>query len=177
MHRKTSALTGNKMLGLERSALIGAVTAIFFFVISTALTVYTVQNVRDSNARVTQTHGLVVALDLLLIDIQDAETALRGFLLTSEQAYLSPYHRALPQVQSRMETISSAATAEMRERGSIEELRAFVLSKLEVMAQTLEVFETRGAADALTLVKSDRGRSDMDGIRNVISQSVSYTHL
>ncbi len=53
MHRKTSALTGNKMLGLERSALIGAVTAIFFFVISTALTVYTVQNVRDSNARVT----------------------------------------------------------------------------------------------------------------------------
>nr|WP_280520055.1 response regulator [Rhizobium cremeum] len=158
------------MLGLERSALIGAVTAIFFFVISTALTVYTVQNVRNSNARVTQTHGLVVALDLLLIDIQDAETGLRGFLLTSEEAYLAPYHRALPQIQTRMDTISSAATAEMRERGSVEELRAFVSSKLEVMAQTLEVFETRGEAEALALVKTDRGRSDMDGIRNVISQ-------
>ncbi|WP_171676372.1 CHASE3 domain-containing protein, partial [Shigella flexneri] len=117
-----------------------------------------------------QTHGLVVALDLLLIDIQDAETGLRGFLLTSEEAYLAPYHRALPQVQSRMDTISSAATAEMRERGIVDELRAFVSSKLEVMALTLEVFQTRGSVEALTLVKSDRGRSDMDGIRNVISQ-------
>ncbi len=58
------------MLGLERNTLIGLLSALLFFVVSTALSVYTVQNVRDSNARVTQTHGLVVALDLLLIDIQ-----------------------------------------------------------------------------------------------------------
>ncbi len=46
----------------------------------------------------------------------------------------------------------------------------YVSSKLEVMAQTLEVFQRQGVAEALSLVKTDRGRSDMDGIRNVISQ-------
>lgn len=148
----------------------GLLAAIFFFVLSTGLSIYTIQNVRASNASVTQTHGLIVALDLLLIDVQDAETALRGFLLTAEESYLSPYNRALPRVQSRMDAISLAATTEMRESGSVEELRAYVASKLEVMAQTLELFQTRGAAEALQLVRSDRGQSDMDGIRRVISQ-------
>jgi signal transduction histidine kinase/CHASE3 domain sensor protein/CheY-like chemotaxis protein len=170
MHRKTTALAGRRTLGLEHNVAIGLLSAIFFFIVSTAISIYTVQNVKDSNAGVTQTHGLVVALDLLLIDIQDAETALRGFLLTADESYLLPYHRALPQVQGRMDSINSAVTAEMRERGSVEELRGYLSSKLEVMAQTLGLFQRQGAAQALALVKSDRGRSDMDGIRTIISQ-------
>lgn len=170
MHRKTSALTDKRTLGLERNALMGLLAAVFFFILSTGLSIYTIQNVRTSSASVTQTHALIVALDLLLIDVQDAETALRGFLLTAEDSYLTPYNRALPQAQSRMDTISSAATTEMRESGSVEALRAFVTSKLEIMAQTLELYQTRGAAEALVLVRSDRGQSDMDGIRTAISE-------
>ncbi len=84
MHRKTSVLTGSRMLGLERNALIGLLAAIVFFVASAALSFFTIQNIRDNSDRVTQTHSLIVALDLLLIDIQDAETGLRGYLLTGE---------------------------------------------------------------------------------------------
>jgi CHASE3 domain sensor protein len=170
MHRKTTALAGKRTLGLEHNAAIGLLAAIFFFIVSTAISIYTVQNVKESNVGVTQTHGLVVALDLLLIDIQDAETALRGFLLTADETYLLPYHRALPQVQSRLDTINAVATAEMRERGSVQELRAYISSKLDVMAQTLGAFQRQGAAEALVLVNSDRGRSDMEGIRTIISQ-------
>jgi signal transduction histidine kinase/DNA-binding response OmpR family regulator/CHASE3 domain sensor protein len=170
MHRKTTAMAGKRTLGLEHNAAIGLLSAIFFFIVSTAISIYTVQNVKESNVGVTQTHGLVVALDLLLIDVQDAETALRGFLLTADETYLLPYHRALPQVQSRLDTINSVATAEMRERGSVQELRAYISSKLDVMAQTLGAFQRQGAAEALVLVNSDRGRSDMEGIRTIISQ-------
>ncbi len=158
------------MLGLERNALAGLVAAIFFFIISTVISVYTVQNVKDSNARVTQTHGLVVALDLLMIDIQDAETGLRGFLLTAEEPYLTPYFRALPQIETRLDTISSAATTEIRESGSVQELQAYVTSKLDVMAQTLRAYQSQGAVEALVLMKSDRGRNDMEGIRSVVAK-------
>ncbi|WP_246697361.1 ATP-binding protein [Rhizobium sp. G21] len=170
MHRKTSALNGAKGIGLERNALMGLAAAVFFFVVSTAISIYTIQNVRDSNSRVTQTHGLIVALDLLLIDAQDAETGLRGFLLTAKDTYLAPYYRALSQVKSRLATIGLLATTEMQERGSVEELRGYVESKLGVMDRTLRLYREKGQAGALTLVQSDQGRSDMDGIRAVVSQ-------
>jgi CheY-like chemotaxis protein/CHASE3 domain sensor protein len=170
MHRKTSALNGAKGIGLERNALMGLAAAVFFFVVSTAISIYTIQNVRDSNSRVTQTHGLIVALDLLLIDAQDAETGLRGFLLTAKDTYLAPYYRALSQVKSRLATIGLLATSEMQERGSVEELRGYVESKLGVMDRTLRLYREKGQAGALTLVQSDQGRSDMDGIRAVVSQ-------
>lgn len=170
VHRKTADMANTGTLGLERSALFGLLCAVIFFIISTAISVYTILNVKESNLQVTKTHGLIVALDLLLIDMQDAETGLRGLLLTGDDDYLTPYHRALPQIQGRMDIISSSATAEMHERKSVEELRGYVSSKLEVMAQTLLVYQTQGPADALTLMKGNRGRSDMDGIRSVVFQ-------
>ena len=93
MHRKTSALTGNRLLGLGRNALLGLLAAIAFFVASASLSYLTVQNIKGNSARVTQTHALIVALDLLLIDVQDAETGLRGYLLTGDDGYLDPYNR------------------------------------------------------------------------------------
>lgn len=170
MHRKASATAATHSFGLERNVFIGLSCAFIFLLISTAVSIYTIDNVRRSNASVTQTHGFIVALDLLLIDIQDAESGLRGFLLTSDEPYLLPYLRAVPQIESRIASINSTATDEMRQRGTVEALRAYVSSKLEIMAQTLQLFQRQGEVEALALVASDRGRSDMEGIREMVGQ-------
>lgn len=158
------------MLGLERNAFLGLLTAIVFFVASTALSIYTIGNIRESGGRVTQTHNLIVALDLLLIDVQDAETGLRGYILTNDPEYLKPYNRAISQVQSRLETFETATTARMRERGGPAELQGFVRSKLDGMAETLRRYREQGQAAALELMSTDRGRSDMEGIRDTVSK-------
>jgi CheY-like chemotaxis protein/CHASE3 domain sensor protein len=158
------------MLGLERNALIGLLAAIVFFVASAALSFFTIQNIRDNSARVTQTHSLIVALDLLLIDIQDAETGLRGYLLTGEDEYLGPYNRAMSQIGNRVEMLDSIATPEMRERGGPSELRAFTVSKLDTMRETLRLYREVGQSAALAQLRTDRGRSDMDGIRDTVQQ-------
>lgn len=170
MHRKTSVLTTRRMLGLERKALIGLLVAIVFFVASGTLSFLTVQSIKDNSVRVNQTHSLIVALDLLVIDVQDAETGLRGYLLTGDDDYLAPYDRAMSQVENRVETLSTIVTPEMRERGGPSELRAFTLSKLDTMRETLRLYREEGEAAALTFMRTDRGRSDMDGIRDTVGQ-------
>lgn len=170
MHRKTSALTGNRLLGLGRNALLGLLAAIAFFVASASLSYLTVQNIKGNSARVTQTHALIVALDLLLIDVQDAETGLRGYLLTGDDGYLDPYNRAMSQVENRIETLDSIATPEMHERGGPSELRAFAVSKLGTMRETLRLYGEEDEAAAVAFMRTDRGRSDMDGIRDMVGQ-------
>ncbi len=170
MHRKTSVLTGKRLLGLGRNALFGLLAAIVFFVASASLSYFTVQNIKGNSARVTQTHSLIVALDLLLIDVQDAETGLRGYLLTGDDGYLDPYNRAMSQVENRIETLDSIATPEMHERGGPSELRAFTVSKLGTMRETLRLYGEAGEAAAVAFMRTDRGRSDMDGIRDTVGQ-------
>ncbi|WP_246160555.1 response regulator [Aureimonas fodinaquatilis] len=163
-------MTGSRTLGLERNAFIGLLAAIVFFAASAALSFYTIQNIRDNSARVTQTHSLITALDLLLIDVQDAEAGLRGYLLTADDQYLGPYNRAMSQVENRIETLNSVATTQMRERGGPSELRAFTVSKLDTMRETLRLYREEGQAAALEFMRTDRGRSDMDGIRNTVGK-------
>ncbi len=170
MHRKTSVLTGKRLLGLGRNALFGLLAVIVFFIASASLSYFTVQNIRGNSARVTQTHSLIVALDLLLIDLQDAETGLRGYLLTGDDGYLDPYNRAMSQVENRIESLASIATPEMRERGGPSELRAFTVSKLGTMRETLRLHREEGEAAAVAFMRTDRGRSDMNGIRDTVGQ-------
>ncbi len=78
---------------------------------------------------------------------------------------LGPYNRAMSQIGSRIEMLDSIATPEMRERGGPSELRAFTVSKLDNMRETLRLYREEGQSAALAQLRTDRGRSDMDGIR------------
>ena len=102
--------------------------------------------------------------------MQDAETGLRGYLLTGDDGYLDPYNRAMSQVENRIETLDSIATPEMHERGGPSELRAFTVSKLGTMRETLRLYGEAGEAAAVAFMRTDRGRSDMDGIRDTVGQ-------
>lgn len=81
MHRKSAALNKLGGLGLEKSLAFGLLAAVVFFVISAAVAVYTTQTLRTSNESVVKTHQVIVSIDLLLSDVQDAETGQRGYLL------------------------------------------------------------------------------------------------
>ncbi|OJF98193.1 response regulator [Pararhizobium antarcticum] len=170
MHRKSSATGTKTALGLEPTVLIGLAFALVFFVLSTTVAAYTTQQLRASNASVVQTHRVIVAIDLLLIDAQDAETGQRGYLLTGEDDYLEPYHRAFSQVQNRMTSVERLIGDDISQQARFEELRGYVESKFREMDQTLRVYREEGQSAALALVASDRGKSDMDGIRKLVSE-------
>ena len=75
MHRKSSAINNTGRLGLGKTATLGLVTALAFFVLSGAVALYITHHLRSSNDRVIQTHQVIVAVDQLLLDIQNAETS------------------------------------------------------------------------------------------------------
>ncbi|PWW00109.1 signal transduction histidine kinase [Hoeflea marina] len=170
MHRRTSALGNKTALGLEPAVLIGLGVALVFFILSTTVAVYTTQLLRVSNASVVQTHKIIVAIDLLLLDVQDAETGQRGYLLTGEEEYLEPYRRALSQVQNRLRAVDELIAGETSQQGRLEQLRGYIDSKLNEMDETLRIYREQGRSAALALVASDRGKTDMDSIRDVVDQ-------
>ena len=170
MHRKSAALNKLGGLGLEKSLAFGLLAAVVFFAISAAVAVYTTQTLRTSNESVVKTHQVIVSIDLLLSDVQDAETGQRGYLLTGNEQYLRPYQRAVAQIQSRLARVESLLTTDTAQSYRLEDLRNSASSKLDELDETIRAYRTAGPAAALVLVNTDRGKFDMDAIRTLVSE-------
>jgi len=57
---------------------------------------------QDVRAEVGRTRSEIIALQALLATIEDAETGQRGYLLTGDQAYLTPYRQATALIESEL---------------------------------------------------------------------------
>jgi PAS domain S-box-containing protein len=106
----------------------------------------------------------------LLSALRDAETGQRGYVLTTDEKYLTPYEAALRELEQRMDT---AATHVQADGGSIDAfipLQDLVARKLAELARTIELTREGKHAAALAVVRSGEGRNLMEEIRELVSK-------
>nr|WP_172691025.1 response regulator [Agrobacterium larrymoorei]ASK49477.1 histidine kinase [Agrobacterium larrymoorei] len=170
MHRKDAAVRPTKGFGLDTPILIGLAAALLFFVASTIASLQTTRSLRENNSKVVQTHEVIVAIDLLQSDVQDAETGQRGYLLTGNERYLEPYERARSQLTSRFKELESVMGSDLVQQRRLAELRTDVDRKLDELARTIDLRRNGNAEAALALVNSDVGKIAMDALRSTIAE-------
>lgn len=164
---KQSAMpdVSRRTLGLDPMVAFSLLGALVFFVISAGAAFYNLQALSDGNRRVTQTHNVIVALDELLSIVQDAETGQRGFLLTNNDAYLAPYTAAVSAASPKLDEIAQLIDDNPAQVPRIATLRSHVAAKLAELRETIELRQTQSLEAALATVNSDRGKVEMDAIR------------
>jgi signal transduction histidine kinase/CheY-like chemotaxis protein/CHASE3 domain sensor protein len=148
------------------SSLVG----VFIFFLFTGIVAYrNLQILREDNEKIVHSHDVIVALDLLLSSIQDAETGQRGFLLTNNNQYLDPYNTALTRIPLRLDEIAQLTNDNPAQQARIEPLKQHVGAKLTELKQTIGLRRAQGFDAALTMVNSDRGKVEMDAIRGQLA--------
>ena len=105
--------------------------------------------------------------------LQDAETGQRGYLLTGEAAYLEPYDRARDQIRTDLARLREAAGAADTGAERIDRLTALVDDKFAELAETVALTAAGRTDEALTIVRSDRGKALMDEARTVVSAIIA----
>ena len=102
-------------------------------------------------------------------DLVDAETAQRGFIITSNEAYLEPYEKALTQFAKDVADLR-LRTAEVDEGKAIapepvEELIRLGQAKMDLVGHNLAEFRAGNVDELRVVIASDQGRVLMDEIR------------
>lgn len=103
----------------------------------------------------------VERLDSLLVQLMDAENAVRGYLLTGNRAHLEPYEKSLETVNHTLEEIRWDLDPTPANIAAVNELSEIVAIKLGSLEQAIE----RGKAGEETRIK---GKRDTDAIRDGI---------
>jgi signal transduction histidine kinase len=106
----------------------------------------------------------------LLSTVKDAETGQRGFIITGDAAFRTPYDVALRAVAEQEKAFieKTMPLPDYAERAS--RISKLVEDKLAELAGTVNLMEQGRQAEAIAEVKTDRGRVLMDELRTEIGR-------
>ena len=127
------------------------------------------QMLRLDQSRQLATQTLIVReeIEVLLSLLKDAETGQRGFLITGNAEYLTPYESATRAIGPHLDRLRELVGGDSVQRTRATRLQTLIADKLAELEQTVRLRRQRGYVAAARVVVTDAGKRLMDGIREV----------
>jgi len=112
-------------------------------------------------------------LDRLQLRLVDAETGVRGYLLTGEPVYLEPYEAAITGLDQKLTLIGQDFADLPASTPAIAELRELVDDKLRVMAEAVaqRTMADQPTGDIVGKELMDQIRHSLDGLRQQLGSA------
>jgi len=123
------------------------------------------------NARwVAHTHDVLTQLEAAATGVTQAETELRGFLMTDQESYLVPYSAGLTETRLRLEAVRKITADSPPQQARVHKLEPLILHRLDLLEALLKIGHDQGFEAARRILTFDRGPEYMEEIRQGVQQ-------
>jgi CheY-like chemotaxis protein/signal transduction histidine kinase/CHASE3 domain sensor protein len=157
-------------LPLPPRTLIGFLLAVVAVAIIALLSYLSLQTTTTTAASLTQTVEVLGRLESLLSTLKDAETGQRGYLLTGEENYLTPYTDAKDALPDEIRSMRGLFANRPDQRRRLDGLESLANLKMAELDSTVAARRAGKPEAALAIVRTDRGKIYMDRIRAAASE-------
>lgn len=146
----------------------GYLTAFLLLLLSYVLTFYSSQQVVTQQERVHHTSEVINTLDILLSEVREAESALRGYLLVKDEMFLNEYHKTIPLIDSTYIDLKALTDDNYLQQKRLDTLKILIDNKVNLMSSAISLFKNTIEPAADTLLKvGTRSRVLMDSIKTM----------
>jgi two-component sensor histidine kinase/CHASE3 domain sensor protein len=149
---------------LRRSIVI--LLSLVLVIAAAAASLFIVQGVDAQLRDVQRTYEVRRQARELIQSLVDAETGQRGFLLTQDPAYLDPYRSAVTSLDATFNNLMTMLEDNPEAKVRLGALEESIEQKRAEMATTITMASDNRLSEALTILRSDAGRTLMDSIRD-----------
>ena len=138
------------------------------------ITAYSVlqRNQREAEGLVTETLEAKSHITTLLVDLLNAETGVRGFLLTGQQEFLEPYRTAVTATGRDLDQLVDHTREHPSQAVSVGRLRSLVERRLEVSRRLVAAGTAQASGADLEPLLTE-GRLAMEAIRTEVAQMLA----
>lgn len=143
---------------------IGAIVGIL--VLNTGLALSRIRHLYDNSELVNQAHQSLENLGDMVQDMQTAESAMRAFVLTGDEQFLTPYEAVRNDVAARLETLQQLARENPERQEEVRKLEELTDAKLEFVQNVIDVRREQGFDAAKQIVARLDGYQLMQQIRS-----------
>ena len=128
------------------------------------------RRLESANQQISAALHVEATLHATLALIIDAETGQRGYLLTGNSEYLTPYNNALPKLDDAFKELRElqAQHGSARQRESLGRLNQLVGKRLSELEAAIALYKKDGIEAVSALLDTGIGRRTMDEIRSEV---------
>src|SRR4051812_10341193 len=149
------------------------------FLAGAALVLLLIANVvvRDRNAEAVdaattaldRSHQTVLLVHRLLTSAVDAETGVRGFVITGAENYLEPYHAALARFEDDLRRLGGVYGDTSRRRDQLARLRSRLSESQAELGAIITAARSQGPPAAAARLAAGHNKAAMDAVRTEIA--------
>ena len=154
-----------KRIGLSKIIQIGFIGVLSLMIINGIASFVITNKLAQSMSLVTHTYEVRGQLEKLLRHLVDAETGQRGYLYTSEEAFLEPYEDALNKVRDDVNITMLLIKDNPKQVERLHKINDLAIQKLDELNQTISLHKNGNKQEALQIVLSKKGKELMDMLR------------
>lgn len=107
----------------------------------------------------------------VLSEMKDAETGMRGYLLTGVDSYLEPYNSALEEIGGTLADVVKLTSDNPRQQHRLASLSSLIDRRLAQLKKAIELRRTRDLEATLKIIRNTSGKTVMDQIRGIIAEA------
>ncbi|MBC7386273.1 MAG: response regulator [Cryobacterium sp.] len=122
---------------------------------------------------VAHTHEVIAKANESVKLIVDAETGLRGFVITENEKFLQPYHHAVAALPETLDGLINLVEDNPVEKERIRQISAGYREWSTFASETIDNVRSGRAKRARETIRSERGKMIMDGMRVVFNEIIS----
>ena len=148
-------------LAISRRLLVGFGFGLLVFVVSSMASYRSAQQLADTADWVRHTHEVLAKIQKVNSDLNGIQAAVRGFVITGQVEFLTPYRDAVRELQDDERMLHRLTADNPRQQKRLTVLDDQIREWLAFSAETLELRRRRDFAGAAVLISIDRGQEIM----------------
>lgn len=139
------------------------------FLVVSFLCYQSLRRVDTDESWVIHSYQVIEGTDNLLSDLENMETAQRGYVITGQQSFLEPYTTSLPDVDKQFQALQVLTSDNAVQRQYLSSIKPLIAAKIADLQNSISLRTNEGFAVAQVNVATDQGKAIMDSIRAVVA--------
>lgn len=156
----------SSLLSFKGKVWSGYILAFLLLLVSYFLIFYTMRKSIQETDSVNHTYGVINKLESLKTEVTEAETGIRGFVITKDRRFLEPYNKALVNLPVTRSEVEKLTADNPQQAATLDTLSKLINRRIGYMTNGLEAFIANGLVihDSMKIAREPARRA-MDSIR------------
>ncbi|MBD2529648.1 response regulator [Nostoc flagelliforme FACHB-838] len=122
----------------------------------------------ETSRKENHTYQVLSQLEELNLQLTNAETGQRGYIITGEQRYLEPYNAAIQLLNQKFRQLQRLTEDNPNQQNRLDILQPLLTERMAVMKDVIKLREVQNLELAQKAILTDQGKQLMDKIQKII---------
>ena len=164
-------------LALERSLKIWFVVIVAILVINAIVCYRSTTILSEDDRWIIHTHQVISGLSDALSALKDAETGVRGFIITGDEAFLEPWNDSRSKIVNHLAELKRLTVDNSTQQHNLDVLQPEIDSRLDLLDSAVTTRRGPGLSAAQQMIAERTGKDRMDTVRRQIDAMIYTENL